>query len=440
MDDYNLDQLHTFLARSRTSPISSSLRTKLSDVKQVLHSNSARLRRLDLTVFAPIPELLGFQAPNLSCLTISVDAYSDVADPYILFEERVSSLRALAIGPVVLQRMPDNDFPHLTHLYLSSIPETEVANCISLLARTPNLEVLHLSYVTANLTWEPAPPITLPRLKVVTIDTARLWSNAITLLSRLGIPSHAPIFISNTHATNPLYHQSAHLTPVVSGCTQLEVVIADGEMQLVCESTVQKLLVRAACDSRDCTPWLSPIHPGISFSALTFLQIAIDVENLCWYYMLDNLSQLTELRLLVLGKPGSWTFIPLYEKLSQSPVVCPILSSLSVEALHDEPSDKELVWMLEQRALLGHPIRHVAVQPYPLSREYRRPEEDTQKESWLRSNVPPSTVFELRMPDAEAPLCLWRPRDWFNTVEMEKYWSLSLDSREVPVYKSPRGH
>ncbi|KAI0736070.1 hypothetical protein C8Q76DRAFT_792540 [Earliella scabrosa] len=88
--------------------------------------------------------------------------------------------------------------------------------------------------------------------------------------------------------------------------------------------------------------------------------------------------------------------------------------------------------MLNARVALGHPIRRLAIQPYPLRAATAHTSRTT---PWLQNNIPAPTEFEPRKWDAEKRLCPWVPRVWWNVDDVEQYWLLGEDGK--PTYLSP---
>ncbi|KAI0736074.1 hypothetical protein C8Q76DRAFT_854142 [Earliella scabrosa] len=445
IDDHNLDQLQVFLHRSQAVPISLELSSEYDKFPDIFNEHGARLTRLDLTISFDFPmRLLSFHAPELEVLTISVSTYSPYNDgrsldhPFILFREQVSSLRALALEPVTLW-MPNNEFPHLTHLYLSYYAGYSTPNMMelsSLLGRMPNVEILHLSRLFdfedlhSSHSW---PAITLNRLRLLTIASSP-WAHIAALVSQLDIPSSTPISIVNMDDSAD-FAGELPVTSVGEGLTDVEIVARENQVMAICESDTRKLLVCGFLPGESCAEWLTDrMHPVISLSSVNVLQIAPGYNGPGWCDLLDNLPRLQELRVCHRSrKTASGALHVLFSKLASGPlIVCPALVQLSIEARLDAYTESRLVAMLSARVALGHPIRRLAIQPYP----FRAATAHTSRTTlWLQNNIPAPTEFEPREWDAEKPLCPWIPRAWWNVDDVEQYWLLADD--EKPEYLPP---
>ncbi|KAI0738876.1 hypothetical protein C8Q80DRAFT_216065 [Daedaleopsis nitida] len=148
-------------------------------VDEVLKRYSRRIRRLQLNFGRRepgdiFPGCLEHPAPTIEVLTVSGPLCEDVHRPPLLFGQKISSLQGLGIMDTA-SWLPTNDFPRLTHLYLS-LPknvrrETLLQESMLLLSTAPSLQYLYFEQDS----WSPAtytgPKITLLSLRHLSITS-----------------------------------------------------------------------------------------------------------------------------------------------------------------------------------------------------------------------------------------------------------------------------
>ncbi|KAH9891335.1 hypothetical protein C8Q73DRAFT_792748 [Cubamyces lactineus] len=160
IDFYNYHLLELFLSRSGSTALQLHVGNKRPD--ELLRGHVDRLRRLDISVVnyydkTFIPMLLDFHAPALECLTmVARNGYPSSSGDItmMLFKERTLNLKALALDNIGWWT-PENFFPCLTHLHLSSIGGNaeaphEASYLATFLANTPALQYLHVKGVTSG--------------------------------------------------------------------------------------------------------------------------------------------------------------------------------------------------------------------------------------------------------------------------------------------------
>ncbi|KAI0757765.1 hypothetical protein C8Q80DRAFT_1265624 [Daedaleopsis nitida] len=396
IDCTNEALMEELIPRTKTMLLTLRTRATPSQLSILLKKHGSRVQQLDLQ---GTHEDLGYIArdlqcatDNLKCVTVSVSEsimhYTDILPD--LFKEHTLRLQGLAIVNT-LNCIPGNQFPCLTHLYISIVDWLRVTpsyNRISfpdllvLLSNTPVLESLHTSFLAAT-------------------DLPAMFASPLRALVRLRYLRHLVISHSSMHFTFALLDQLAlservrvrlHDMQFKEGNLFTELTrlpklacIADGRVTAVELCTIHPVAhliaenpergggvyIRMRRDShRPNVHWPAHLHAMLPLERLEKLHIATH-NPILLPSLLQFLPSLTELSLLLnmattdLGVMMDCLCAMLRDN---NPVLCPTLQTLGLQ------SSSGLLWgffaptiieVAAARKQLGCPLRKVVLQFLP---------------------------------------------------------------------------
>ncbi|KAI0762241.1 hypothetical protein C8Q74DRAFT_1336659 [Fomes fomentarius] len=420
-----------------------------------------RLLRLDLnTLFSArtLTPLKNLRAPRLECLTIFSDwesyelSRSNAGiESVSLCDGHTDALKALAIAPVV-NWLPSNHFPNLTHLYLSfhdTIRFYQV-DIMKILEKTPQLQSL---FMQMNAT-EPGDFLTVPRARPVALDQLRSlvirecdFNNAIRMLELLVLPSHCLVRLCDIEA--PLayeddqleslpaltsFDRAIHMDLLVDVEDAIDLVVDDGE------SSGFWLQASVEDDGGDAWDlWVSQLLTSVSLANITSLHMNVHHEHVFWPVILQHVPQISEMSVVIGEMPddelhATPSIRSFCELLSQKgPVLCPALRTLRMQSvgLHGlrqacTLSPDDLASMLAARAHSGRRIDRLDIQPGPFMQKEKF-EELAPSYLGLRNHV---DVFNLIPPGPE--LCAYEVREIWRQEDLERYWG--VEKKDKPCY------
>ncbi len=487
----HLDQMDAFLQRSRPLAVTLFLDGQHQGGKwigplpecmeSVVRAHSSRLRRLDLSILPTwhnvVPLLASLPAPQLECLTImsplAGSLLRDIVSWTPLLDE-ASSLRAFGLLPVA-DWLPSSTFPHLTHLLLYFDPETEELlhpfDLLRLLSNTPAVEFVHVDLFVYKEpyigSWKPpSDPIPLPRLRSLVLSHCP-YKILSTILPRLSLPEDTFIRLQDITNNFPVEGPVTPLPPFsIHPVTFLDVLMQGEELLMVADGPSSGLWLQARLDlygfpdHQDWGGWLLSLHESLTLSHVTHLHIFIEGWETFWPAFLAGLPQLTHLAALlgdssdepndVTGAYDSPT-TTLCEALcgQDTPVVCPVLSTLTIEwpretTQEDVCSRPRLLEMLHARSRAGHPIHQVVVQvPSGPPLFEIRPGQGYapvlltffEMHELAGTACPPGTEYEVveKAETGDRGLCAFEMREVWKVDGADRYWEVG--EREKPHYE-----
>lgn len=245
-DCFNLNRLSTFASRAGTLPLS----LYISPPKAVKHFTGKnpsvitlyadRISRIDAEYIGgadltdAVTLLLGMTqapCPSLRCLNLRISGGLKAlpsGKAAMILNQPTSSLKALALSNTIVEYIPENDFPYLTHLYLSFREgnHRELSRRIlSMLSRCPLLEFLHLDCIpasAANVAPDaPGAPIALDNLRGIVFT--RCHSSLLHVLDRFRLPQAVYVRMEEA-AISPPFPLQALPDAIVKEATTLEIV------------------------------------------------------------------------------------------------------------------------------------------------------------------------------------------------------------------------
>ncbi|KAM5540056.1 hypothetical protein V8D89_006196 [Ganoderma adspersum] len=367
----------------------------------VIKAHGERLARLDLSMIPSrehvVPLLTSLRAPHLRTLTIASPymlpaSEEDTVSREPLLNGEVSSLRALALMPVLNWLPSATLFPNLTHLSISFHQRVILYHpfdLLQLLLNVPALAFLHVDYLRDDIpysgNWQPpSDPIPLPCLRSMYF-TICLYRHLYAVVSRLSLPEDVFIRIRDVYGRDPatdspvpLPHFALH--PV----TSLDVSVRQKQIFMVADGPKSGLWFEGKHAPRDWPTghwqtWLLRLHECIALAHITHLHIHIGNAQTFWPEFLANVPQVTHLAVLLGGvDPDCEDFNAaarsptriLCNALDPSttvPIRCPALCDLRIEwqegsVLRAPTTFPRLPGVIRSRLDAGHPIYRVVLQ------------------------------------------------------------------------------
>ena len=243
--------------------------------------------------------LSNLDMPAIRCLNLYVGVHDPGEDVIpdggsslniVLFNQTSSPLRALAL--IGVPWVPINDFPHLTHLYLSFEPMgfVNLAPILALLSRSPNLESLHLASIwdATDSDDNDAPPAILNRLRSVVMS--RCDNFLLTdLFRRLSLPNTIAVRAIRTY----IYGEDALTIPgsIAEHSNDLDIRLSENEYistQIVLQGPSSGFLLRGnfgiGIDYASAAAWLGArlrecFDTSIFYQLSSFTMDAVGVET-----------------------------------------------------------------------------------------------------------------------------------------------------------------
>ncbi len=419
-----------------------------------------RLLRLDLNMLfsaGTLTPLKNLRAPRLECLTIVSTLWASYArgrnnadiESVSLCDGHTDALKALAIAPVV-NWLPSNQFPNLTHLYLSLLHTIRFSqvDIMNILEKTPQLQSLFMQMHARGpgdfLTVPRAIPLALDHLRSLVIRACD-FNNAIRMLKLLTLPSHCLVRLHDIEA--PLDDQLESLPALTSfdRATHMDLLLdVDDAIDLVVddgESSGFWLHGYVEDDGYDIWDlWVSQLPTSVSLAHITSLHMDVHRGHVAWPVILQHVPHISEMSVVIGEGPdevlsATWPIHRFCVFLSQEdPVLCPALRTLrmqSVGYLHGvRPScalsPDDLASMLAARAHSGRRIVRLDIQPGPYM-EKEEFEEVAPSYLGLREHV---DVFNLIPPGPE--LCAYEVREIWEQEDLERYWGIGKEDK--PCY------
>ncbi|PIL34376.1 hypothetical protein GSI_03151 [Ganoderma sinense ZZ0214-1] len=506
------DQMNVFLQRSQPMTVNLLLHVghwgghpyhpAPPRMASVISAHAERLHRLDLFLapcqYHVVSLLAPLQAPYLQVLTLlSPDMYFSFTADRIsrepLFNGGASSLRALAIMPVIDWMPTCTPFPYLTHLVIYFDHTKTVYHpfdILELLSSAPVLAFLHLGFFRADApysgSWHPPPdPVPLPHLQslVFTSSASKLVRD---VLSRLSFPE--TVFIRLQGVSDFGFNLPTRLPPIsLHPVTSLDLSLHDDHVLMVADGPESGLWIDGHLDDRQgqapagtLEAWLALLHESLGTKTLahiTHLHVFVHPTHTFWTDILAHLPQVSHLKVL-LGEPmfefdmhddaqaPPGAAVALQHPPSSTAVLCEALCpSLDPTALVTLPVLRELTisWeevkfapetvaafprlpsMLIARARAGHPVHHVVLQaalscPLPdsdLGAHERHSVGDLLRGCADRF-VSGETEYEVvdmgngdddGHGDGVGTLCMFVMRDVWKVEGEDEYWEENFDDR-----------
>ncbi|KAI0329163.1 hypothetical protein GY45DRAFT_1325418 [Cubamyces sp. BRFM 1775] len=444
--DYLNDRLlKLFLSRSGSAALSLHVGKQRPDVLLRAHVN--RLKRLDITLTDRadrtfVPGRLEFCAPIMECLTIL--ARNGCPSPpeavtVVLFEEKVSNLKALAVDGLG-SWTPGNVFPSLTHLHLSNI-----VGCLAmLLANTPALQYLHIQDLTSGvLAAKPKRSecrVSLPSLRALTCSGGYA-PGALRVLSFLELPPGVVVRMYNLTCMTPSSAMRPNvLLPhsLLSAFTHLDIRANDGELEIIMDGpTSSGVWIQMSAMQRHgiWEEWLARLGTMFPLPSVRSLRVATNCPNVVPALCGQLNNSLVELSVyLKAEEEDSGTSDPegdvprrVYARLAgDDPSTCvPKLESLKLETLCTDATilrSPDLASMATARAQQGRPLRSLIVDTGSQSAHCLGA--FSNKLASVREHV--AGTVEVRLGAARS--CSGLP-DKFEVAEAERWWDLPDNMR-----------
>ena len=461
VDNHNSCRLQMFTERSSPLPLTLFL-ASWSDVDVLLalreHGTRAKRLHVSYSTKSPCPlEAFSFPAPSLETFILygsdNFNASADLhVDESLLFGTQAHPLRAIAISPVV-DWLPGNRFPNLTHLYLSFDlrPSNQLSDILIPLSNSPHLEVVQLARVPVRLdvrTTHGGNLIVLQHLKHIMFLSGSDFQSSIALLRRLELASTAFVYFdaisvgSSTVADGVV--DSSLLPPWRGGdITRLEVGTEYTAMHLLVEGPSSGIFLRTAPDEYEAAPgeywvqWLFAL-PAIFPTGLTTVRVArirLDSAGNNISRLLCAMSQVEELEIIFpfygdvpSSSEGEDSLDHVSRILSRE---CPQLHTFIVILEQDRMASVEtyerqasrLIAMLDARTRIGKRVRRLRFQVHwrPSERE------DDNKIIYPLFRPAGEHVDEYESYEADERLSGFRTRpEWWDLSEddPERYWDL----------------
>ena len=478
VDNYNHMRLKTFTERS--SPLSLTLflaSWSNVDIFTTLKECGSRAKRIHVTYCDhqfPV-EAFFFPAPYLETFILYGSDRSAAVDSLhineaVLFGGQAQALRAIAISPVV-DWIPGNRLPNLTHLYLSfdCRPSYRLSDILLPLYNFPDLEVIQFAHATVGLdgsTTHDSDRIVLRRLKHIMFLRQSDFGSSIAILRRLELPPTVFIYfdaisVSRSNPDNGIVDSSL-LPPWRGGdITQLEVGTEYSAMHLLFEGPSSGFFLRTSPHDHEPVlgeywmQWLFAL-PKIFSLGLTTVRLArirLDDSGNNIGRLLRAMSSVEELEIIFpiyddIPAPteGEDSLDYICRLLSRDdPVLCPQLHTLIVileragmdtkivETSRHQRHAEHLKTMLAARAHMGRRVQCLRIQT-----RWRILEEEVHKTIYPLFRPLADHVDEYESYEPHDRLSGFRIRpEWWDRSEgvPERYWDLKEE--DWPKYKLP---
>ncbi|RPD56287.1 hypothetical protein L226DRAFT_214444 [Lentinus tigrinus ALCF2SS1-7] len=460
IDNYWTTPREEYIARSRGAGIT--LRVHgcyQGSTKSCIEPISGRLRRLDIIDVRrhSIDALRELEMPALECLTADGRKIWDAT----LFRGQKTGLRALALHGLLVDRLPANQFPKLTHLHLSlhlKLEEESGSSLLSLLANTPALQYLYfddtdglygrdggvVSYPESGIPVHDL--VLLPSLRGLIMNNLHL-TRALVLLEHLSMPQKPLIrLVSVVRSSAPAIPNIRRLLP--GNATSMQLVTRttpDHErFQIVAHPADGNAGLWFSVRGGGATvhQWPRMVHTMLPLSTLRCLTIAARDPALV-PNILPHLPSLNTLRIMI-GYDVSGDDQPaqlsegLCTALAQSsPLVCRSLRTLGLQFdddAHDDPSvfsPLSLIDMATTRAQLNCRLHRVVIQ---WSRYSWHDDAETRQRFTDAFKPLAEVVDEVVLvgdEDAES-LDMMSVRPQWTMPDAERYWSLREFRESLP--------
>lgn len=367
-------------------------------VLNAIQKCGARLRRLDIVVRShviDIPAWLTVAAPHIECVTIHLplprEEIEGVPDSRPIFpDSRPSLLKALAVSQAT-SWIPGNDFPFLTHLYLSLAVYVTIDVILGFLRRTPNLSYLHLStYVDPDYEPRSRQVVALNNLRSLVFSKCNFPALDILLflsLSPGGVLIRCDdIVFSEAEPGNFTLSGST----AISSFTRLDIQLFNDDIHILAEGPTSGFWLQGVQDQDAFAPpfhwqtFITELPRRIPVASLASLRATLHdgIEPDVITEFLKHTPQLTELALSVSVPISDYDHNPfLYETVTHSylyslcndlsetnPTLCPQLRAVTVrlDCLADDDFvafKNKLQGMLVARRAAGCPLRELVVKP-----------------------------------------------------------------------------
>ncbi|KAI0659185.1 hypothetical protein C8Q70DRAFT_1054029 [Cubamyces menziesii] len=453
--DYLNDRLlELFLSRSGAAALSLHIEKQRPDA--LLQTQVDRLKRLDVTLTDRadrtfVPTLLQFRAPALECLTI-LGRNGCPSPPetvsVVLFEEQVSSLKALALDHIGWWT-PGNVFPCLTHLHLSSIvgnadAPDEVSYLTMFFANTPALQYVHVEGITSGALAAGRPKhdewrASLPSLRALTCSRSYA-PGALHLLSSLELPLGVVVRMYGLTCMTPTsaVRPNVLLPPsILSTFTHLDIRANDSDLEVIMDGPTSScvwLQMSAMHRYGIWEGWLAQLSTMLPLPSVRSLRAATDLPNVVPNLCSQLNASLVELSVYLkaeerdgLGVSDLAEDVPrrVYAALAgDDPSTCvPYLESLKLETFCTDATvlrSPDLVSMAAIRAQQGRPLRSLVVDTG--NRSAHCSDSFSRELASVRKHVAGSV--ELRPGAAHSHFGL---PDKFEVAEAERWWDLPDD-------------
>lgn len=459
-NDFKPDRIDTFLERSRDAAISLHLQVeRIGTLTQFLADCGHRLKHLDITLHAilllHLPSLQTFRAPNLESLTIvsEADLPVQVSDREpVLFCDRISSLKALAIDPAHIC-IPTNEFPHLTHLYLAKFSSPIlsgdiIARLLELLSNTPALQYLHIEGLDRNASHTVATrTASLHSLRGLTCGGGDLQS-ALCLLSNLDVPADITIRMDRVKCLTPNHIALVKPLPCqafLASFTRLEITAAYDDLHLIADGPRSGLWIQADCaHDHQWDEWLARLCTMFPLPSVTTL-LASAVDRRVIPSLLRQLPRLTTVAVYIRAGPlderenapsaSHELASSLYAALGNTELPHLEVLALGAKAAHpDKLSPADLVSMVAARSGLGRPLQRLDIDlidfwPDRRARYPVAPDVDLFQAAF----APAAEHVEALQLFKNAGVCHFELREMWTTPEAERYWNMPEES--IPFYR-----
>lgn len=453
--------LQLFLCRSQAATLSLYVRKRWSQYPQFIAAEGYRLRRLDLTmspIAGDIRPLLRFNLGALECLTISyprnaIQWERSTVEHVTIFDHVPLRLKALAVDNL-RDWFPSDQFPALTHLYLSLhsyADHTSSRHLLALLTHTPKLEFLHVKHLAAVVpAW--GSPVSMACIRSLVLLSAKLEA-AASFLSHLKLPDSVLVRVDRFDAETPDI-PIIRLAGVTDSVARLKIVRSfSGEALFVSEGRICGVWAQGRFPSfTGCaTEWLQSMITTLPLLRIT--QLEINIANDDHEFMLREFSRMPSLTALEINFTTIQGARSMLDALSsEAHHLCPVLQSLTLDICVDvdyarhQLHPAEFHRLIESRAHSGHPLSRVVVQLFSSWSTLGRAAPSlshfetlsTESDAILRSiasrlePLSDADVFEVRSVDHPAA----RPHvgllSW-NLYDAERYWD--LDDHEKTVWR-----
>ena len=421
VEGHNIEQLFTFIARSKSRPLSLFMTTDSDHFLDVIDCYGSRIERLDVTMYEEADGLRSLEdfveTASLRCLTFNHERAGNVLrhnSEFFLLGKHTLFIKALSIVPFS-GHFPSTRFPDLTHLYLSlrlpcdetGLPLPHSSTFFCFLRNTPKLEFMTLYGVEGTVhDFSPKElidahaPVPLPNLRSLLLVFSSL-TNTVMILQRLELPETAFIRLHSLYATSA---QAPALPPlgVVKSIDRLSLVTKSARLHMIAEGPSSRLWLDGlmtrrgdpdegddgdndddanddANDKRNWRDWLTGLPSFLPLVQITRLDFCVGAQHSVISGILPHTLGLTELSMRLdhrserLGKDPAFSLArAIYLQLSKTePLICPALQTLRMDVKGSSPGaipnlyPAELRNMILIRRHVGHPIHHVVIQPFP---------------------------------------------------------------------------
>ncbi|KAI0681929.1 hypothetical protein C8T65DRAFT_751082 [Cerioporus squamosus] len=390
-DNKHPDQLQAFLQRSNRAPVSLHLNTRDGHLDTIVRAAGCRIRRLDLTVLPGASDTLPLvheriPTDSLECFTIShsraLQRPPDLSlHPVLLFGEKVSPLRALAIHGQPIW-IPANSFPRLTHLYLGfqtrGQDPAQVMRILELLRNAPQVMFVDIYNVDGQST-PPGDTRRVPLLHVRHFCIAYTAMDvAFALLSHLDLSQHARTHL-DVFVCRPTFPPIPPLRSV-EAMRRLEVVAEGENLRVVAEGPYGGLWIDVRFNTMTgaghrLDTWLSAIYTSLPLQHVTSLHLSLGDHASLVPALMDHCPAVSEIRMVAdiqyekrWGDPSRSAVRALYACLRE--MACPGLCEISVDVaagiypISPEIHSTLLAHVLARRMEAGQAVPLVNIQPF----------------------------------------------------------------------------